>query len=86
NKWLPPSCPHASKNGSQLRDCQKRYKQHKPEHFSTSSQPDEHTSQQFARHTRSRHETSDPAIVRDQSYLSLRTWRAYCWGWTFPFN
>ncbi|KAG5407493.1 hypothetical protein IGI04_013612 [Brassica rapa subsp. trilocularis] len=37
--------------------CRKRYKRHKPERFSTSSQPDEHTNQQLARHTRSQHKT-----------------------------
>ncbi|KAF3603048.1 hypothetical protein F2Q69_00037382 [Brassica cretica] len=37
NKRLPPSRPHASKDGPQLRACRKRYKRSKPAHFSASS-------------------------------------------------
>ncbi|KAF3543942.1 hypothetical protein DY000_02002374 [Brassica cretica] len=33
NKRLPPSCPHASKDGPQLRACWKQYKRHKPARF-----------------------------------------------------
>ncbi|KAF2554906.1 hypothetical protein F2Q68_00016766 [Brassica cretica] len=34
---LPPSCPHASKDDSQLRACWKQYKRYKPAHFSALS-------------------------------------------------
>ncbi|KAF2543414.1 hypothetical protein F2Q68_00029817 [Brassica cretica] len=47
-------CPHASKDGSQLRACQKQYKPA----LSHVIMPDEHTSQQLARHILSQHETS----------------------------
>ncbi|KAF3579089.1 hypothetical protein DY000_02032132 [Brassica cretica] len=70
NKRLPPSCPHASKDGPKLRACRKRYKRSEPEHFSTSSQPNEHTSQQLARHTRSQHETSGLSVSPVNSPLA----------------